>query len=302
MTMKKALMRTEVSGFEPRRGKVRDIYDLGDRTVIIIATDRISAFDVIMENGIPGKGEVLTALTEFWFELLDSKTSPNHFISSDLYDLPVPFRRPEFRGRTMLCKKAEPLPVECVVRGYLAGSGWKDYQETQMVCGIKLSKGLKQCQRLPESMFTPATKAKSGHDENITFDAAKELVGAEIAEKIWLWSIDLYQAAHDFASNCGVIIADTKFEFGEVDGEIILIDEVLTPDSSRFWPADQYEPGHDQPSYDKQYVRNYLQGLCDRSEWNKVPPGPELPNEIVKGTQKRYSELQKLLIGGELAT
>ncbi len=301
--MKEALMKTEVSGYECRRGKVRDVYDLEDGRIIIIATDRISAFDVVMENGIPNKGEVLTELTEFWLEGLVLSAVDgleSHLISTDLDSLPKPFRKEKFEGRIMLCYKAAPLPVECVVRGYLAGSAWKEYQETGKVGDVEFPSGHVQCVRLPEPVFTPATKAQTGHDENITFTEVCNLVGQKVAGLIQNWSLELFSKAHVFAMERGLILADTKFEFGLANDRIILIDEVLTPDSSRFWPADRYEPGHDQESFDKQFVRNYLQGLCDEGKWDKTPPGPKLPDDIVMGTHKKYLELYKRLTDKEL--
>lgn len=290
-----------VSGHKRRQGKVRDIYNLGDGRLVIIATDRISAFDVVMENGIPDKGKVLTALTKFWLQKLQSVASPHHLVSTELDRLPEEFQRECFEGRVMVCREAEPLPVECVVRGYLAGSGWKEYQKTGQICGIKLPSGLKQCDKLPEPIFTPATKAQAGHDENITFeDVCKLLANRSLAESLRDRSINLYRKAHDFALKRGVIIADTKFEFGRVDGTILLIDEVLTPDSSRFWPVDEYEPGHDQVSFDKQFVRNYLETLCENGKWDKTPPGPRLPDTIVAGTWNRYRELYRRLTRKDL--
>ncbi len=297
--MKKALMKTEVSGYECRRGKVRDIYDLGDGRIAIIATDRISAFDVIMENGIPDKGEILTAITSFWIEgiMLSAVDGlKSHLISTDLSSFPEPFQKEEFKGRIMLCHKAAPLPVECVVRGYLAGSAWKEYQKTGKVGDIEFPSGHVQCIQLAEPIFTPSTKAQTGHDENITFSDTCNLVGQRVAVLIRDWSLKLFSKAHKFALERGLILADTKFEFGLANNQIILIDEVLTPDSSRFWPADRYEPGHDQPNFDKQFVRDYLQKLYDEDKWDKTPPGPKLPRDIVLGTRGRYLELYHRLL------
>ena len=290
-----ALLTTDMSGFPKRSGKVRDIYELSDE-LLIIATDRISAFDVVMPNGIPDKGRVLTQISMFWFDRLGDVV-PNHIIPTDLKSLPAPFRNDEFDGRFMLCKQAKVLPIECVVRGYLSGSGWKEYQAQGSVCGIDLPPGLKQCQELPEPIFTPASKAEIGeHDENISFDKASETVGADVATRLRDVSLKLYTAGRDYARQRGVIIADTKFEFGVDDsGEMMLIDEVLTPDSSRFWPADVYEPGRDQESFDKQFVRNYLEEI----EFNKQPPGPVLPKDIVQATREKYVEAYTRLTGRE---
>ena len=272
------------------RGKVRDIYDAGD-ALLLIATDRISAFDVVMAQGIPMKGVVLTQLSKFWF----SKTAdivPNHFISDNIADYPAPF--PKYvallKGRSMLVKKAQPLPVECVVRGYLAGSGWKEYRQSQTLHGMPLPPGLQNGSRLPEPMFTPATKAEEGHDENITFEQMLQLVAPAIAEKVRDISLKLYQRGAKIAAEKGIILADTKFEFGLLDGEIILIDEVMTPDSSRFWPMATYQPGKSQISYDKQYLRDYLETL----DWDKTPPPPTLPEEIITNTSKKYLEIAEI--------
>jgi phosphoribosylaminoimidazole-succinocarboxamide synthase len=279
-----------------RSGKVRDIFDLGDR-LLFVATDRISAFDVIMPNGIPRKGEVLTQISYFWFDQT-AGFQPNHLLSKPRDPLPAklqPFSQ-ELAGRSMLVKKAKPLAIECVVRGYLAGSGWKEYRERQTVCGIKLPAGLKESSELPEPIFTPATKAESGHDENISFEQAAQIVGNEVAERARAASLKIYNFARDYARQRGIIIADTKFEFGMFEGNMILIDEVLTPDSSRFWPADQYQPGRGQPSFDKQFVRDYLETL----DWNKTPPGPQLPAEVVGKTQAKYLEAYERLTGRKL--
>jgi phosphoribosylaminoimidazole-succinocarboxamide synthase len=279
-----------------KSGKVREIFDLGDR-LLFVATDRISAFDVIMPNGIPRKGEVLTQISYFWFGQLEA-FQPHHLISRA--NDPLPARFEPYAGklarRSMLVKKAEPLAIECVVRGYLAGSGWKEYRERQTVCGIKLPAGLKESSELPEPIFTPATKATSGHDENISFEAAARLAGGDIAEQARAASLKAYNFARDYARRRGIIIADTKFEFGLLDGKLILIDEVLTPDSSRFWPADQYQPGKSQASFDKQFVRDYLETL----DWNKTPPGPLLPADVVAKTQAKYLEAYQRLTGKAL--
>ena len=292
-----ALLRTEVTEFPVTHGKVREIYDLGDN-LLIVASDRISAFDVVMPNGIPDKGKILTQMSLFWFDFFAGKVN-HHLISADVADFPEPFRsQPEiFAGRSMLVHKAEIFPVECVVRGYLAGSGWKDYQSTGQICGIKLPAGLKQCQQLPAPIFTPATKAASGHDENIPFEDAVGAAGAEVANTLRDNSIELYKAAAEYAASRGVIISDTKFEWGQHDGQIILADEILTPDSSRFWPADDYEIGRDQDSFDKQFVRNYLE-TCD---WDKTPPAPELPDDIVAATREKYLDAYRRLTGKEFS-
>ena len=292
-----ALLKTDVKDFPVTHGKVRDIYDLGQE-LLIVATDRISAFDVIMPNGIPDKGKILTQMSLFWFDFLSAKAN-HHLISADIGDFPAAFKaKPEiFAGRSMLVRKAQVLPVECVVRGYLAGSGWKDYQANGAICGIKLPAGLKQCEKLPEPIFTPATKATSGHDENIPFEEAVKTAGADVASSLRDKSIEIYKTAADYAASRGVIISDTKFEWGQVDEGLILVDEVLTPDSSRFWPADKYQPGRDQESFDKQFVRNYLE-TCD---WDKTPPSPELPENIVTATKDLYLDAFRRLTGKEFA-
>jgi phosphoribosylaminoimidazole-succinocarboxamide synthase len=284
-----------------KSGKVREIFELGDR-LLIVATDRISAFDVIMPNGIPRKGEVLTQISHFWFAQTQS-FQPNHLLGrgGDLFGVPPlaglsPALKNQLAGRSMIVKKARPLAIECVVRGYLAGSGWKEYQKSQTVCGIKLPPGLKESSELPEPIFTPATKAETGHDENISFEQTCKITGRGIAEQARAASLKLYRFARDYARQRGIIIADTKFEFGQLDGELILIDEVLTPDSSRFWPADHYQPGRGQPSFDKQFVRDYLETL----NWNKTPPGPVLPPEVVAKTTAKYLEAYERLTGKKL--
>jgi phosphoribosylaminoimidazole-succinocarboxamide synthase len=276
------------------RGKVRDIYDLGE-TLLIVATDRISAFDVVMPNPIPDKGMVLTQISRFWFEATKDIV-PNHLISTEVEDFPEACRpyREILAGRTMWVRKAEPLPVECVVRGYLSGSGWGEYQTRGEVCGIRLSEGLVESSKLEEPIFTPATKAEAGtHDENISFEQVVELVGRERAEQIKAISISIYQRARETAEKRGIIIADTKFEFGISDGDLLLIDEVLTPDSSRFWSKDEYRPGGPQKSFDKQFLRDYLLTL----DWDKAPPAPELPREIIEKTREKYLEALKKLTG-----
>jgi phosphoribosylaminoimidazole-succinocarboxamide synthase len=276
-----------------KSGKVREIFDLGE-ALLLVATDRISAFDCIMPNGIPQKGEVLTQLSHFWFERFAS-FMPNHLLARAGDPLPAalqPFAA-QLGRRSMLVRKSEPLAIECVVRGYLAGSGWKEYREHQTVCGIKLPPGLQESSELPDPIFTPATKAESGHDENISFEQAAKIVGSDIAEEARVASLRIYSEARAYAGQRGIIIADTKFEFGMFEGKLILIDEVLTPDSSRFWPADQFKPGRNQPSFDKQFVRDYLETL----DWNKTPPAPALPEEIVQKTRAKYLEAYERLTG-----
>jgi len=276
------------------RGKVRDIYDLGEN-LLIVTSDRISAFDVIMDQGIPDKGIVLTQISRFWFEQMKDLV-PNHIIATEMDDFPAEVQayRDQLEGRSMLVKKASPLPVECIVRGYVSGSGWKDYLANGEICGIRLPAGLQQSDQLPEPIFTPSTKAELGeHDENIDFSRAEELCGAEVAAQVRDLTIAIYQRAREFADTKGLIIADTKFEFGLMDGELIWIDEALTPDSSRFWPKDQYQPGGPQPSFDKQFLRDYLETL----DWNKVAPPPQLPDEIVEKTADKYREALQRLTG-----
>jgi len=274
------------------RGKVRDIYDLGEH-LLIVTSDRISAFDVIMDEGIPQKGYVLTQISKFWFEQM-ADLVPHHLISTEVDDFPAITHqyRDQLEGRSMLTKKAQPLPVECIVRGYLSGSGWKEYQKLGSVCSIPLSKGLVQSDKLPETLFTPSTKAELGeHDENISFDETVKLCGQEIAEQVRDTSIKIYERARQLADTKGIIIADTKFEFGTLDGKLIWIDEALTPDSSRFWPKDLYQPGQAQPSFDKQFLRDYLETL----DWGKQAPPPKLPEEIVRKTGEKYLEALKRL-------
>ncbi|RKY83477.1 phosphoribosylaminoimidazolesuccinocarboxamide synthase [candidate division KSB1 bacterium] len=295
--MNRVVMQTDLPGVKLlKRGKVRDIYDLGDQ-LLIVASDRISAFDVVMPNGIPDKGKILTQLSRFWFEQT-ADIILNHFISTDMEDFPAniqPYRE-QLEGRSMLVCKAEPLPVECVVRGYLAGSGWKEYQQHGAICGVTLPPGLPEYGRLEEPIFTPATKATTGHDENITVEKMKNLIGTQLTEKIIEVSLAIYQRAHNYAEAKGIIIADTKFEFGIYDDQLILIDELLTPDSSRFWPLDDYEPGTTPPSFDKQYLRDYLTEIG----WDKSPPAPQLPETVVKQTRTKYLEALKRLTGREL--
>ncbi len=289
------ISQSDFSGLTLRgRGKVRDIYELGDK-LLIVATDRLSAFDVVLPTPIPDKGKVLTQISLFWFATL-ADVVPNHVLSAtDFTGALAPYAA-ALQGRAMVVRKSEPLPVECVVRGYISGSGWKDYQKTGAICGISLPKGLRESDKLPEPIFTPSTKATTGHDENISFEETVTQIGRPLAEKIRDTSLEIYQQASDRAAKLGIIIADTKFEFGLIAGELIWIDEALTPDSSRFWPADQYAPGKAQPSFDKQYVRDYL----ERIGWNKQPPGPELPVDVVKATQAKYREAYEKVTGHPL--
>jgi len=289
------IQETNFPGLTPAaRGKVRDIYDLGDR-LLIVATDRLSAFDVVMPTPIPDKGRVLTQLSLFWFELLKDVV-PNHVLSATEFPAPFDAFRDQLVGRSMLVRKTQPLPIECVVRGYLSGSGWKEYKSAGKVCGIALPSGLRESDKLPEPIFTPATKATSGHDENISFERAADLIGAPLAEKVRAVSMEIYSRAADYAAPRGVILADSKFEFGLLNDQLIWIDEALTPDSSRFWPAAQYSPGGPQPSFDKQFVRDYL----ERIQWPKTPPGPTLPPDVVAATRAKYREAYRLLVGYEL--
>jgi phosphoribosylaminoimidazole-succinocarboxamide synthase len=294
------VLQTNVADYPVRRGKVRDVYDLGDGRLAIVATDRISAFDVVLPSGIPNKGKVLTAMTRFWIDLLGGIV-PTHFLSDDVNEMPDPFKAEEFVGRTMLVEKGEPLPVECIVRGYITGSAWKEYQKSGTVCDIPIKKGLKESDLIGETLFTPSTKAEQGHDENISFARMVEILGDEDLA----WEIDavaqkLYFKALKYARGCGIIIADTKFEFGlsgpadvSPKRRLMLIDEVLTPDSSRFWPMDQYEPGRGQPSFDKQYVRDWL----EQSGWDKKSAPPALPEEVVLATSKKYIQIYEMLSG-----
>ncbi|HKF55839.1 MAG TPA: phosphoribosylaminoimidazolesuccinocarboxamide synthase [Blastocatellia bacterium] len=294
--MSNTILATEIPGAElVSRGKVRDMYAAGDK-LIIVATDRISAFDVVLPTGIPHKGAVLTGLSLFWFELLGVN---NHLVTADIEKYPEPFSRyrDQLESRSMLVKRAEVVPIECVARGYLSGSGWKEYKTTGEVCGIKLPAGLKESDKLPEPIFTPATKEQSGHDINISEEVMAGMVGAELTRELKELTLSIYSRAASYARDKGIIIADTKFEFGKFDGGIILIDEALTPDSSRFWPSKSYTPGQPQQSFDKQYVRDYLETL----EWDKSPPGPKLPQEVVEHTSEKYLEAYRLLTGRELA-
>ena len=291
------LLNLELPGVRKlKSGKVREVFDLGDR-LLFVATDRISAFDCIMPNGIPRKGEVLTQISHFWFDFCQSWL-PNHRLARPGDPLPEILKpyAAQLAGRSMIVKKAQPLAIECVVRGYLAGSGWKEYRTRQTVCGIPLPAGLQESSELPEPIFTPATKAESGHDENIPYERAAEIVGPAVAEQVRNLSLRLYREARAFAAQRGILIADTKFEFGIYENQLILIDEALTPDSSRFWPADQYAPGRSQPSYDKQFVRDYLETLT----WDKTPPAPALPAEVVARTQQKYLEAFERLTGRPL--
>ena len=279
------------------RGKVRDIYDLEDR-LLIVATDRISAFDVVMPNPIPDKGRVLTQLSKFWFNLTQ-EIVPNHIISTEVDDFPKECQPYQgiLRGRSMLVTKTDPLPVECVVRGYLSGSGWEEYKKTGEVCGISPPRGLLESAKLEEPIFTPATKAEMGlHDENITFEKMEKIVGRERAKRLKSFSLTIYKKARDFSEQRGILIADTKMEFGIKDGKLLLIDELLTPDSSRFWPKDDYRPGGSQKSFDKQFLRDYLLSL----KWDKSPPAPELPKEIIQKTREKYLEAYERLVGNPL--
>ncbi|OWK36803.1 phosphoribosylaminoimidazolesuccinocarboxamide synthase [Fimbriiglobus ruber] len=291
--MTAAVLQTEVPGIPCRRGKVRDVYDLGEQLAIVV-TDRISAFDWVMPNGIPGKGRVLTAMTKFWLAWLGV---PNHLLSDDVADLPEPFRaqRDVFEGRTMLVRKTTVIPVECVARGYLLGSGWKEYRQAGTVCGITLPADLREAEKLPEPIFTPATKAEEGlHDENISFDAMARAVGKDLAADLRDRTLDVYKRAAAFAAGRGIIIADTKLEWGTLpSGELILIDEVLTPDSSRFWPAESYRVGGSPPSFDKQFLRNWL----ETTAWDKNSPPPPLPPDIVEQTAAKYQEALERLTG-----
>ena len=282
---------TAVPGLPVRRGKVRDIYDLGDR-LLLVSTDRISAFDWVLPTGIPDKGRILTQIAAFWFARLGE---PNHLITTDVdeMELPPQFDREAFRFRSTLCRKTQVVPIECVVRGYLSGSAWKEYGQSGTVCGIKLPTGLTDSARLPEPIFTPATKAEAGHDENISFERMAELIGRDLADELRRRSLQIFQCGSDHARQRGIIIADTKFEFGRVGDDILLIDEVLTPDSSRFWPADQYAPGRGQASFDKQFVRDWLSSAA----WDRNSPPPPLPAEIVAKTRQKYVEAYERLTG-----
>jgi phosphoribosylaminoimidazole-succinocarboxamide synthase len=286
---------TKFDGISPAaRGKVRDIYD-ADGKLLIVATDRLSAFDVILPTPIPDKGRVLTQLSLFWFDLLRD-VIPNHVVSATEFPAPFDAYREDLAGRSMLVRKTAPLPIECVVRGYVSGSGWKDYLATGGICGMALPAGLRESDRLPAPIFTPATKAATGHDENISFERAAALIGDERARQVRDVSLEIYRRAAEYAEPRGILLADTKFEFGLLGDELIWIDEALTPDSSRFWPAAQYKPGGPQPSFDKQFVRDYLESI----HWPKTPPGPELPAEVVSATRGKYREAYRILTGREL--
>lgn len=293
--MKSSLLETSIEGLPLRSGKVRDVYDLGDR-LLMISTDRISAFDWVLPTGIPDKGRVLTQLSQFWFQHLNT---PNHLVSTELdaKRLPAGTDLGALQGRSMLVHKCQVVPIECVVRGYLAGSGWKEYQQSGKVCGLSLPQGLKESDQLPEPIFTPATKEESGHDINISFEEMIRVTGAAAAEELRRKSIELYQQGAAWARQKGIIIADTKFEWGYHEGNLILVDEALTPDSSRFWPAEQYEPGRGQPSFDKQFVRDWL----SNTDWDKNSPPPSLPEEIVVKTREKYIDAYEQLTGGPFA-
>lgn len=298
LTQPPPLRETRLSGVKLfSRGKVRDVYEVSDNHLLVVATDRLSAFDVVMAEGIPDKGRVLTQLSCFWFEFFRGIV-PHHFLTARMADFPLelqPFAD-QLEGRSMLVEKARPFPIECVVRGYLAGSGWKDYRATGAVCGVKLPSGLKESSKLDQPIFTPATKAEVGHDENIDWDETVKRIGRAAAERLREYSLTLYNRARDYAEERGILLADTKFEFGVLGDQIILIDEALTPDSSRFWPKPGYEPGQPQPSFDKQYVRDYLESI----QWNKQPPPPPLPAEVVEKTSEKYREAFRLLTGHSL--
>ncbi len=295
--MTEALLTTNVPDGElVSRGKVRDVYAAPD-ALVLVATDRISAFDHVLKPGVPGRGVILTQLSNFWFRKF-SELMPNHVLATDIADFPEPFcNRPELAGRSVLAKRLRPIPVECVARGFITGSGWKEYCADGSVCGIALAPGLVECERLPEPIFTPATKADEGHDENIDFDRMVDIVGGEVAETLRRQTLRLYREAAEYAAERGILIADTKFEFGfDEQGEIVWMDEALTPDSSRFWPVDGYEPGRSQPSFDKQFVRDWLSS----SGWDREPPVPELPPEVVEGTLERYRQAYRRLTGEDI--
>ena len=297
VTSSTPLLETNLEGVQPiARGKVRDIYDAGEH-LLFIATDRISAFDVVLPNGIPHKGEVLTKLSMFWFDFLKDVV-PTHFVTADVDEYPENLRayKDQLDGRSMLVKKLDMAPIECVARGYISGSGWKEYQQTGEVCGVKLSAGLRMNGLLPEPIFTPATKAETGHDENITFERAAGIIGEELCAQLRDLTLDIYSRASQHALACGLVLADTKFEFGGLDGEVVLGDEVLTPDSSRYWPLEFYQAGKPQPSYDKQFVRDYLETV----DWDKTPPGPELPPDIIEKTSEKYLEAYYTLTDEDL--
>ena len=305
--MTQAVLTTELDLPNKRSGKVRDLYDVslpgGHEALLIVATDRISAFDVVLGNGLPGKGVVLTQISKFWFDYFADEVE-HHLLSTDVADVPglSDEQAQALAGRIMLCRRTQVVPIECIARGYITGSGWKDYQRTGSVCGIALAEGLRNSDRLPEPLFTPSTKADTGHDENISFAEGVEIVGRDLMEWLGETTLSLYSRARDYALERGIILADTKFEFGQVPGQQtpILIDEIFTPDSSRFWPAAEWEPGREQPSFDKQIVRNYLETLVADGVWDKTPPGPELPQEVVDRSIGRYLEAYELLTGQAL--
>ena len=306
--MNDAVLETNLDFPNKRRGKVRDLYELtlenGEEALLIVATDRVSAFDVVMANGLPGKGVLLTQISKFWFEMFSGELD-HHLISTDVADVPGldAAQRTALEGRIMLCRKTTVVPIECIARGYITGSGWKDYQATGSVCGIPLPAGLRNSDRLEEPLFTPSTKADTGHDENISFEQGVEIVGRERMEWLGEKTLYLYGRARDYALERGIILADTKFEFGtrpDAD-EPLLIDEIFTPDSSRFWPADRWQPGGEQPSFDKQVVRNYLETVVSAGEWDKTPPGPRLPDEVVERSVARYQEAYERLTGSTLS-
>lgn len=311
--MTQPLMQSDLPLPNHRQGKVRDVYDAttndGQPVTLLIASDRLSAFDVVMPTGIPDKGKVLTQLSKFWFDMIGRELGDrltHHLISTDAHDIAglTDAQRDALQGRVMLGRRCEVVPIECVARGYLAGSGWKEYQQTQSVCGVELPAGLRQCEKLPTPIFTPATKAAEGHDENVSFERAAEVVGTPLMTTLRDLTLALYQLGHDYAAQHGIILADTKFEFGipldSADHKPILIDEAMTPDSSRFWPADDYEVGRDQSSFDKQYVRNHLQALVDAGAWNKEPPGPALPDDVVNHTADKYRQAYEVLTASVL--
>ncbi len=305
--MTETILATDLDLPNKRSGKVRDLYDVslenGEDALLIVATDRISAFDVVMSNGLPGKGIVLTQISKFWFDLFADEVA-HHLLSTDVADVPGldAAQRQRLEGRVMLCKRTSVVPIECIARGYITGTGWKDYQASGAVCGIVLPEGLQNSDRLAEPLFTPSTKAATGHDENISFEQGVEVVGRELMDWLGATTLKLYTKARDYALQRGIILADTKFEFGILPGadEPLLIDEIFTPDSSRFWPADQWQPGGEQTSFDKQIVRNYLETVVAAGEWDKTPPGPVLPDEVVEKSMARYKEAYRLLAGAEL--
>jgi len=304
--MKEALLETNLSLPNKRAGKVRDLYDvvLGDEeALLIVATDRISAFDVVMENGFPGKGVVLTQISRFWFDFFSDRFA-HHLISTDVNDVPglTDEEKGALTDRIMLCRKTQVVPIECIARGYITGSGWKDYQASGEVCGIKLPEGLQNSDKLEAPLFTPSTKAETGHDENISFEEGANVVGLNLMNWLQDSTLSLYKEARDYALDRGIILADTKFEFGQLPGqdEPLLIDEIFTPDSSRFWPAAEWEPGREQASFDKQIVRNYLETVVASGDWDKTPPGPKLPDEVIEKGIARYLEAYELLTGNNL--